>query len=122
MIPLVNSPEDAALLASAVKFPPLGQRGLDGAGIDNAFYLQGTKEYPCTANAETFLILQIESQEALNNIDAIAGTKGVDGLFIGPGDLALRLDCPLDWDNAKLTAAEDAVDLIEAMESAGEGK
>lgn len=109
MIPLVNSPEDAALLASAVKFPPLGQRGLDGAGIDNDFYLQGTKEYPCTANAETFLILQIESQEALNNIDAIAGTKGVDGLFIGPGDLALRLDCPLDWDNAKMTAAEDAV-------------
>ena len=109
MIPLVNTPEDAALLASAVKFPPLGQRGLDGAGLDNAFYLQGTEQYPVRANAETVLLLQIESPEALRNIDAIASTPGVDGLFIGPGDLALRLGCPLDWENAKMTAAEDAV-------------
>ena len=40
---------------------------------------------------------------------AIAGTPGVDGLFIGPGDLSLRLGCPLDWKNPKMVAAEDAV-------------
>jgi 4-hydroxy-2-oxoheptanedioate aldolase len=109
MIPLVNTPEDAGQIAKAVRFPPLGQRGLDGAGLDNAFYLKGTEHYPASANAETILILQIESPEALDNIDAIAGTPGVDGLFIGPGDLALRLGCPLDWENPKMTAAEDAV-------------
>ena len=42
MIPLVNTPEDAAALASAVKYPPVGQRGLDGASLDNDFYLHGT--------------------------------------------------------------------------------
>lgn len=109
MIPLVNTPEDAAALAAAVKFPPLGRRGLDGAGLDNHFYLHGTEKYPATANTETFLIVQIESPEALANLDRIAGTPGIDGIFIGPGDLALRLGCPMDWTLPKMTAAEDAV-------------
>lgn len=109
MIPLVNTAEDAAQLAGAVKFPPIGQRGLDGASIDNDFYLQGTATYPNAANQETLLIVQIESPEALVNIDAIAGTQGVDGLFIGPSDLALRFECPLDWNHPKMIAAEDAV-------------
>jgi 4-hydroxy-2-oxoheptanedioate aldolase len=109
MIPLVNTSADAQALAHAVKFPPVGQRGLDGAGLDNDFYLTGTAKYPSAANDETLLILQIESPEALANIDAIAGAKGVDGLFIGPGDLALRLECPLDWDHPKMAAAEDTV-------------
>jgi len=109
MIPLVNTPEDAAALANAVKFPPLGQRGLDGASVDNNFYLDGTATYPADANNETFLMVQIESPESLANIDAIAATPGVDGLFIGPGDLSLRLECPPDWTHPKMTGAEDAV-------------
>lgn len=109
MIPLVDTPEDAAALVAAVKFPPLGQRGLDGASLDNNFYLGGTTAYPQAANAETFLILQVESPESLANLDAIAATPGVDGLFIGPGDLALRLGCPLDWNHPQMTAAEDEV-------------
>ncbi|MBP8256287.1 MAG: hypothetical protein KAX37_03105 [Opitutaceae bacterium] len=109
MIPLVDTAEDAARLARAVKFPPVGQRGLDGASLDNNFYLEGTGAYPPVADRETLLILQIESPEAIANLDAIAGTRGVDGLFIGPGDLALRLECPLDWNHPKMIAAEDAV-------------
>lgn len=109
MIPLVNTAAEAAALAQAVKFPPLGQRGLDGAGLDNDFYLAGTTTYPASANAETFLMVQIETPEALANVEAIAATPGLDGLFIGPGDLSLRLGCPLDWKNPKMIAAEDAV-------------
>lgn len=109
MIPLVSTAADAADLARAVKFPPLGQRGLDGAGLDNNFYLAGTTTYPAAANADTFLVIQIETEEALANIDAIAGTPGVDGLFIGPGDLSLRLGCPLDWKHPKMIAAQATV-------------
>ncbi len=109
MIPLVDTAADAAALARAVKFPPLGERGLDGAGLDNDFYLAGTATYPEAANRETLLIVQIETPESLANIEAIAETPGVDGLFIGPGDLALRLQCPLDWNHPKMIAAEDAV-------------
>jgi len=109
MIPLVNTPEDAAAVASAVKFPPLGQRGLDGASLDNNFYLDGTATYAADANKDTFLIVQIETPEALSNIEAIAATPGVDGLFIGPGDLSLRLECAPDWTIPKMAAAQDAV-------------
>jgi 4-hydroxy-2-oxoheptanedioate aldolase len=109
MIPLVNSAEEAAALARATKFPPTGQRGLDGAGLDNNFYLDGTAGYAAAADAETFLILQIETPEAVAAVDAIAAVPGVDGLFIGPGDLSLRLGCPMDWGNPKMVAAEDAV-------------
>ena len=55
------------------------------------------------------LIVQIETPAAVKNIDAIAATPGVDGLFIGPGDLSLRLGCPLNWDEPAMMAAEDAV-------------
>jgi len=109
MIPLVNTAAEAHALAQAVKFFPLGQRGLDGAGLDNDFYLNGTLAYPAAANAETFLIVQIETPEALENIDAIAAVPGLDGLFIGPGDLSLRLGCPLDWTNPKMVAAQATV-------------
>lgn len=109
MIPFVNTPTEAAALAAAAKFPPIGQRGLDGAGLDNNYFLEGTATYPADANRETFLILQIETPEAIAHVDAIAATPGVDGLFIGPGDLSLRLGCAIDWTNPKLLAAEDAV-------------
>lgn len=109
MIPLVNTAAEAADLAAAVKFPPLGQRGLDGASLDNNFYLDDVAAYPATANNETVLIVQIESPEAIANVDAIAGTPGVDGLFLGPGDISLRLGCPMDWNNPQMSAAEDAV-------------
>gem|GEM_PF-2118024 len=74
MIPLLNTPEDAAHLAAAVNFPPLGERGLDGASLDNNFYLDAGDKYPESANAETSLIVQIKTPEALANLDAIAGT------------------------------------------------
>ena len=91
MIPHVSTPEKAQMLADAVKFPPLGERGLDGAGLDNDYYLQGASNYPEQANAETFLVVQIETPLAVENVDAIAAVPGVDGLFVGPGDLGLRL-------------------------------
>lgn len=109
MIPLVNTADDAAALARATKFPPIGQRGLDGAGLDNNFYLEGATTYPAEANSETLLILQIETPESLENLDAIAATPGIDGFFIGPGDLALRLGLPLDWSHPRMVEAQQRV-------------
>ncbi|WP_221031975.1 HpcH/HpaI aldolase family protein [Actomonas aquatica] len=109
MVPFVNTAADAAALVRATRFPPLGERGLDGASLDNHFYLNGTTDYPAQANAQTLLIAQIETPEAVANVDAIAATPGIDGLFIGPGDLSLRLGCPLDWNEPAMIAAEDAV-------------
>jgi len=91
MIPHVSTAEKARLLVDAVKFPPLGDRGLDGAGMDSDFILAGGQEYIEAANRETMLVVQIETPQAVENVDAIAAVDGVDALFIGPGDLELRI-------------------------------
>ena len=91
LIPHVSTAEKARMLVDAVKFPPLGDRGLDGAGLDSDYLLGGGEQYPQQANDETYLVVQIETLQAVENVDAIAAVAGVDGLFVGPGDLGLRL-------------------------------
>lgn len=110
LIPLVNSRDEAAELVQAVKFPPLGQRGVDGSGLDNEFGRNGREAgYFAAANTETLLIVQIESPEAIAAIDEIAATPGLDGLFIGPGDLSVRLNCPTDWAHPEMRDAQARV-------------
>lgn len=94
MIPHVNTAEKARLLVDATKFPPLGDRGLDGAGLDADYMVdgaEGVETFIRKANTETFLVVQIETLEAVRNVEEIAAVPGVDGLFVGPGDLGLRL-------------------------------
>lgn len=109
MIPMVNTPEQARQLVAAVKFPPLGDRGLDGAGMDGNFYLNKAGDYTAEANRETLLIVQIESPLALDNAAAIAAVPGVDVLFLGPGDLSMRLGCTGAITDPTLRAAVDRV-------------
>lgn len=91
MIPHVSSAEKARMLVDAIKFPPLGDRGIDGAGLDSDFLLRGDADYPQRANRQTFLVSQIETPQAVANAEEIAAVDGIDGLFIGPADLELRL-------------------------------
>lgn len=91
MIPHVSTPEKARMLVDAVKFPPIGDRGLDNAGIDADFLEHDADDYVAWANRETFLTVQIETPQAVENVDAIAAVEGVDVLFVGTGDLGLRL-------------------------------
>lgn len=91
MIPHVSTADKARMLVDAIKFPPLGDRGLDGAGLDSDFILAGGEDYIDEANRETFLVVQIETPQAVANVEEIAAVEGVDGLFIGPGDLGLRI-------------------------------
>lgn len=109
MIPHVSTAEQAAGLVQAVKFPPLGDRGFDGAGRDAGFWVGAPKDYVAQANRETFLVVQIETQEALENVDAIAAVPGVDVLFIGPGDLSLRLGCTPDVSDALMLETQKRV-------------
>ena len=91
LIPHVSTAEKAKLLVDATKYPPLADRGIDNAGLDADFHIHDPDEYIRWANRETFLCVQIETPEAVRNIDAIASTPGVDLIFVGPGDLGLRL-------------------------------
>ncbi len=91
LIPHVSTPEKAKMLVDAVKFPPIGDRGIDNAGLDADFHVHDPDEYIAWANRETFLAVQIETPEAVHNAEAIAAVEGVDMIFVGPGDLGLRL-------------------------------
>ena len=91
MIPHVSTAAKASGIVEAIKFPPLGERGMDGTGLDNRFDLPDGDEYTEAANRETFLVVQIETPEAVANVEAIAAVKGVEALFVGPGDLGLRI-------------------------------
>lgn len=93
IIPHVESVEEARSLINAVRFPPLGNRGLDGAAFDTGYGAAGGPDYPAEANRETVLFLQIETPQALEQVEEIAALDGVDGIFFGPGDMAFRLGC-----------------------------
>jgi 4-hydroxy-2-oxoheptanedioate aldolase len=109
MIPHVSTPEHARELVQAVKFPPLGDRGLDGSGLDGNFYINLPPTYPQDANRETFLVVQIETPLALENVEAIAAVPGVDVLFLGPGDMSLRLNCSPSVNDPQMMAAQKKI-------------
>ena len=95
LFPLVSDAATAEQLVQAVKYPPLGNRGMDGAGLDGDYgigvWYEGST-YNEDSNRETFVIVQIETLEAVANLDAIAAVPGVDGIFVGPADLNLHID------------------------------
>ncbi|MGE0755374.1 MAG: HpcH/HpaI aldolase/citrate lyase family protein [Pirellulaceae bacterium] len=110
MMPHISTPEQAEAIVAAAKFPPLGDRGIDNTGLDSNFYVcPNNDEYTAWANRETFVVIQIETPLALENVDAIAAVPGVDVLFLGPGDLGLRLRHAGDRDGSRLEAAYEQV-------------
>jgi 4-hydroxy-2-oxoheptanedioate aldolase len=87
LVPMVETREQAEAMVRAVRYPPHGMRGV-GAALARASNFNRIPDYLQTANDEVCLLLQIESRAGLANLDAIASTEGVDGVFIGPADLA----------------------------------
>lgn len=89
VIPMVDSADDARRAVAAMRYPPLGIRGVS-AGTRANRYGRDT-DYFAQVNSETCLVVQIESAAGLANIEAIAAVDGVDALFVGPSDLAAAL-------------------------------
>ncbi|MDE2112510.1 MAG: 4-hydroxy-2-oxoheptanedioate aldolase [Alphaproteobacteria bacterium] len=87
LIPLVDTAEHAAEMVKAVRYPPRGTRGI-GAALVRAARWNRTPGYLNDADDQICLLLQVETVEGLRNLDAIATTEGVDGVFIGPSDLS----------------------------------
>lgn len=90
LIPMVTSEAEAVRLARAMRYPPDGTRGV-GAGLARASRWLRTPDYLKTAHLDQCLILQVENRDGLAALDGIAGTEGVDAVFIGPADLAADL-------------------------------
>ncbi len=90
LVPMVQSAEEAAAAVAATRYPPHGIRGV-GSALARASRWNRIPDYVTRANGEMCVLVQVESRAGLEHLDAIAATEGVDGVFIGPADLAADL-------------------------------
>ena len=96
IVPMVNTRAEAEAMVRACRYYPLGNRsnaGVRGEWGEFANY----RDYLDTVNRELLIVPMIETKQALENLDAIASVPGVDVLLIGPSDLSIELDVPLDY-------------------------
>jgi 4-hydroxy-2-oxoheptanedioate aldolase len=104
--PMVNNAQQAAAFVSYMRYPPLGQRSF---GPTRVSFAAGA-EYGAHANNEMLAFAMIETAEGMTNLSSIAATPGLDGLYVGPADLALglaqgRLPSGFDREEPEMIAA-----------------
>lgn len=87
LIPMVESGDQARALVDAVTYPPHGVRGV-GSALARASDFSGITDYLTTARAEICLLAQVENKKGMAALDDILAVDGIDGVFIGPSDLA----------------------------------
>jgi 4-hydroxy-2-oxoheptanedioate aldolase len=108
LIPYVQTEEEAAQAVAGMRYPPDGVRGV--AGTTRASSFGRDAAYIKTCQNELCLLVQVETREALDNLEQIAHVDGVDGVFIGPSDLAASLGHPGESDHPEVQSAiEDAI-------------
>lgn len=114
LIPMVQDADQARAAVSAVHYPPHGSRGV-GTALARAARWGAKTDYLARANDEICLLCQTETIDALSNIEDIAGVEGVDGIFIGPADLAASMGHIGNPGHPDVIAAiEDAIPRIRA--------
>lgn len=88
--PMISTAQEARDFVAACRYPPAGNRSFGPArGV-----LFGGADYFAAANGEIVTMAMIETREGLDNLDAILAVDGLDGIYVGPNDLALALGCP----------------------------
>jgi 4-hydroxy-2-oxoheptanedioate aldolase len=103
LVPFVQDPEEARRAVAAAYYPPVGMRGTASSARGSRYGRVGN--YLKNANAEICVLVQVETRSALEQIEAIAQVKGIDGVFIGPSDLAASLGHIGDMQHAEVQAA-----------------
>jgi 4-hydroxy-2-oxoheptanedioate aldolase len=106
LVPMIESADHAAQMVKAMHYPPVGMRGV-GATIARASDYGRITDYITSANDQTCLILQIESRAGLAALPEILKLDGVDGVFIGPADLAADMGHPGNSSAPEVQAAID---------------
>ncbi len=115
LVPYVSTADEARAAVSYVRYPPAGVRGV--AGTTRATRFGRVADYARRAHEEICLLVQVETQRALDNIEAISAIDGVDGIFIGPADLHASLGHPGEIANPKVKPLID--DAIRRIRKSG---
>ena len=120
IVPYIRTLDQIYELIDVAKFPPLGHRGFcptRTSGWGTQEWANDVEGYMQEANKRAKIIPQCETKEALDLIDEIASTEGVDGIFAGPLDLSINLGIPLQLDHPQLTDAINRI--LEACKTHG---
>jgi 2-keto-3-deoxy-L-rhamnonate aldolase RhmA len=115
IVPLVNTVQEAEQTVRFCKYPPRGIRGV--AGTKAADYGLSLAKYIRSANDETTIIAQIETPQAVGNIEQIVAVEGVDVAFVGPSDLTMTMGLVDDRTNPKVVEA--MLKVVKACDEAG---
>lgn len=110
IVPMVNTRDQAEAAVKAVKYPPVGTRGVglaraQGYGFD-------FDDYAATVNEQSVVIVQVEHIESVRNLESILSVKGVDGCIIGPYDLSGSLGVPGNFAHPDVLAAVKRVEQV----------
>ena len=109
MVPMVESADQARLIASSMTYPPAGRRGA-AFGISHDDYSPGSvADKMSRANDSRICICQIETWAGVENVEAIAATPGVDVLWVGQFDLTLSMGIPAKFDHPRFAEALERV-------------
>jgi len=108
LVPEIHTPAEAEAVVAAAKYPPEGERGV-GPSRPTRFGLDETATYMRQANEQVLVCLNIETAEAVENIEQIAQVEGIDVFNIGPADLSSSLGIPMQFDHPDLLAAAERV-------------
>jgi len=117
--PMINTAADARAFAAAAKYPPVGERSW---GPHRATMLAGLPDqgvYLREANDHIVTLAMIETRTALNNLDAIVDTPGIDGLFLGPSDLSIALSDGKSLDPQSKEIDRELDRMVAATQKAG---
>lgn len=90
LVPMVDSAEEAELMYQSTQYPPKGIRGI-GTAMARAAHWAQNEDYLHTAGDQICMIVQVENVPGIQNLDAILAVEGLDGVFIGPADLAASM-------------------------------
>ncbi len=105
VVPMISSRAEAALAVRFCRYPPVGARGFSPTRASR--YFQDLESYAREANGQISLIVQIETPQAVENIDEILTTPDIDGIFIGPGDLASFMNLATQTKHSEVEAVID---------------
>jgi 2-keto-3-deoxy-L-rhamnonate aldolase RhmA len=109
MASMVRSAREVENLLTWAKFHPRGLRGVNGTGVDGRYGGYAPGDYPRRANAETFVAVQIEHADAVEEVERIAAVPDLDLLFVGPADLSQSLGIPGEWEHPRVWQAVERV-------------
>jgi 4-hydroxy-2-oxoheptanedioate aldolase len=116
LVPMVDSADQARQLVRDVNYPPHGDRGV-GYALTRASAFAQIADYGTTANAQICLLVQVESLKGLDALDDILAIDGIDGVFIGPADLAA--DMGHMGDSLHADVQERIMDALSRIKAAG---